>query len=287
MLLGLLLATSILLAQTPASTPAATVDKPRPQPDCRQLASSLAEPGVTQLCQGQAAMRAGNAAATGSRERRDYLTSAAKLLSAASSRLRNLDLRIFALESLARLFDAESLNEPREVEQALRELVPLMPHDSSPLRRLATLQENEGNTDGAEQTLLSARQLTPDDVNVYRALSSFYARRAIAKVGPAVPQPDAEGYYKIGDFVRPPEQLEYVSAEYPLDAMNAGIEGAVVLEVKIDERGLVTSVGVLKSIPMLDAAALKAARQWRFTPGVVDGRTVPAKIIAGVQFRRP
>ena len=43
--------------------------------------------------------------------------------------------------------------------------------------------------------------------------------------------------------------------------MNTGIERAVMLEVKIDERGLVTSVVVLKSIPMLDAAAVKAARQ--------------------------
>jgi TonB family protein len=87
--------------------------------------------------------------------------------------------------------------------------------------------------------------------------------------------------------VPPPEPLAYVSAEYPQHAMNAGIEGAVVLEVKIDERGLVTSVVVLKSIPMLDAAAVKAAQQWRFTPPIIDGRTVPPKIIAGVQFRRP
>jgi TonB family protein len=244
MLLGSLVAASILLAQTPVSLPAATADKSRPEPDCRQLASSVAEPGVTQLCQGQAAMRAGNEAATGSQEWRAYLTSAARLLSAASGRLRDLDLRIYALESLARMY-------------------------------------------GAEQTLLSARQLTPDDVEVYRALSSFYARRAVARMSPAVPQPDAEGYYRIGDFVSPPEQLTYVSAEYPIDAMNAGVEGAVMLEVKIDERGLVTSVVVLKSIPMLDAAAVKAARQWRSTPTVVDGRTVPTKIIAGVQFRRP
>lgn len=285
-MLGLLLAMSTLLAQTPAM-PAATADTPRQEPDCRQLASSLEEPGVTQLCQGQAAMRAGNGAATGSRERADHLRSAVKLLGAASTRLRNLDLRIYAVESLARLFGAAYLDEPRQLEQALRELVLLMPHDSSPLRRLATLQENEGNTDGAEQTLLSARQLTPDDVEVYRALSAFYARRATAIVSRAVPRPDADGYYPVGALVSPPEQLAYASAEYPLDAMSAGIEGAVILEVKIDEGGLVTSVKVLNSIPMLDAAAVKTAQQWRFTPTLVDGRAVPAKMTAGVRFRLP
>ena len=32
--------------------------------------------------------------------------------------------------------------------------------------------------DAAENTLLSARQQVPDDVEVYRALSEFYGRRA-------------------------------------------------------------------------------------------------------------
>jgi hypothetical protein len=96
------------------SLPAATADKSRPEPDCRQLASSVAEPGVTLLCQGQAAMRARNEAATGSQERRAYLTSAARLLSASSGRLRDLDLRVYALESLARMYGAAYLNEPRQ-----------------------------------------------------------------------------------------------------------------------------------------------------------------------------
>jgi protein TonB len=58
----------------------------------------------------------------------------------------------------------------------------------------------------------------------------------------------------------------------------------VILEAIIDEGGAVKSVNVLRSIPLLDAAALEAVRQWRFTPARLNGEAVPVVMTVTVRF---
>lgn len=54
---------------------------------------------------------------------------------------------------------------------------------------------------------------------------------------------------------------------YPMEARVREIEGDVVLEVVIDEEGnMVGPIQVKESIPLLDAAAIDALKQWRFSP---------------------
>jgi TonB family protein len=269
---------------------------PVPAPDCRQLTVAQAA-GSPALCQAIDTLRTGNAEA-GADRKRQQLQAAAELFSRAMTQLTLPDLKIFALESLARLYDAAVLNEPHRLEQALRDLAPLVPTDSSPLRRIAAVQEEMGSTDAAEQSLLSARQQTPDDPEVYAALSKFYGRKAEAiekaRATPAgdadgtprPPKPESDGYYRVGDSVPAPEPIDSsVFAEYPFAARNAGVEGDVMVEIKIDEHGAVTDARVVNSVPGLDEEALKTARRWRFAPTVIDGRPVPTKMILGVRFR--
>ena len=291
MLIGLALAASAILTQAPLPAEG----KPLPAPDCPRLLTTA--PGNSSLCQAVDAMRVG-IAADDLDKKRQHLTNAAELFSRAASQLRDSDLRIFAFDALSQIYDATHLNEPARMEQALRDLVPLMPHDSSALRRIARLQEDEGIVDSAEQTLLSARQQLPDDPAVYVELSAFYGRRAAAiekarpkpepdaAKEPVPAQPDAEGYYRAGESVAPPEPLDKsVAGQYPLGALNAGIEGDVFVELKIDERGVVTDARVVKSIRGLDEEALTIARRWRFAPTLLDGRPIPTKQILGVRFR--
>jgi TonB family protein len=295
MILNVVLAVSVFLAPPQPAQATAAGDKPPAAPDCRQLLSGVVAPAVNQLCQAEAALHIGNAAAEGSDERRQHLTSAADQFSRAATVLRDPDLKIYAIDAITRIYDAAHLNEPRRIEQALRELIPLMPRDSSPLRRLATVQEEEGNLEAAESSLLSARQQLPDDVEVYRELSKFYGRRAAALAPadagdartpeePEPGQPDEEGYYRMDGTTQAPKKLEVTTPEYPRDARAAGIEGTVVIEVKIDEFGAVTDAKILKSVPMLDDAALRAVRLWRFTPTMIDGRAVPAKMTVRIPF---
>jgi TonB family protein len=292
MLIGFTLALSMILAQ--AQT--AAEEKPRPSPECWRLPAN-AVPGVGAFCQAQEAMRAaGTAAEPELKQRR--LRTAAELFNRAANELRDPDVKIVALESLAEVNDPAHLNDPAGLEQALRALVPLTPHDSSPLRRIAKLQEDQGYLDTAEQTLLSARQQLPDDPAVYVELSAFYGRRAAAiektrgktaqdgsePAGP--PQPESDGYYRVGDSIPAPEPIDQsVPAQYPFEAQAKGIEGDVMVELKIDERGLVTDARIVTSVPGLDEEALKTARRWRFAPTLIDGRAVPTKMILGVSFR--
>ena len=72
-------------------------------------------------------------------------------------------------------------------------------------------------------------------------------------------------------------------SSYPEIARAAKIEGVVILEATIDERGVVTDARVLRSVPLLDAAALTALKQWRYTPTLLNG--VPVRVLMTVTFR--
>ena len=76
------------------------------------------------------------------------------------------------------------------------------------------------------------------------------------------------------------------TAAYPPDALAAGIDGVVVAEILVNEAGIVADARVLKSIPPLDDAALKAVREWRDDPTIVDGKAVPVKMTVTVNFTR-
>src|SRR3954469_18227123 len=76
-----------------------------------------------------------------------------------------------------------------------------------------------------------------------------------------------------------------VDPAYPEAALNAGIEGAVELELFIDTRGAVEHVHVISSPGYgLDAAATVAAKQFVFKPATSDGVPVPSKVLYEQRF---
>jgi protein TonB len=98
---------------------------------------------------------------------------------------------------------------------------------------------------------------------------------------PLPPPPHAA--YRPGGLIREPRKLVDVAPVYPDIARAARVEGLVILEATIDERGLVTDARVLRSVPLLDAAALAALKQWRYTPTLLNG--VPVRVLMTVTFR--
>jgi TonB family protein len=58
----------------------------------------------------------------------------------------------------------------------------------------------------------------------------------------------------------------------------------VILGVKTDEKGAVRDLIVLRSIPLLDQAAMDAVRQWSYEPKVIDGKAVPVVFTVTVRF---
>jgi TonB family protein len=94
----------------------------------------------------------------------------------------------------------------------------------------------------------------------------------------------AAGAVRVGGNVRAPARIVDVPPVLPEEAARAGIRGTVILEVTIDVDGTVKDARVLRSVPMLDAAALEAVRHWRYEPTTVEGKSVPVIMTVIVSF---
>ena len=71
---------------------------------------------------------------------------------------------------------------------------------------------------------------------------------------------------------------------YPPIAQSARVQGVVIIEATIGPNGTVQEAKVLRSIPLLDAAALDAVQQWQFTPTLLNGVPVPVIMTVTVNF---
>jgi periplasmic protein TonB len=78
-----------------------------------------------------------------------------------------------------------------------------------------------------------------------------------------------------------------VKPVYPEEALRAGLEGLVVLEAIVDERGRVGhDVKVVRRLGLgCDEAAVAAVRQWRFRPATRDGKPIKVRRIFPILFR--
>ena len=68
---------------------------------------------------------------------------------------------------------------------------------------------------------------------------------------------------------------------YPFAALHRGVEGSVLLEYTVDERGRVVAPRVLEAKPpgVFDGAALRALSRWRYEPaGNAEPQTMKVKL---------
>ena len=94
----------------------------------------------------------------------------------------------------------------------------------------------------------------------------------------------AQGAVRVGGSIAPPVKLRNVNPAYPPDALAARVQGVVIIEARIEPDGRVSQTRVLRSIPMLDDAAVEAVRQWEFTPTLLNGEPVPVLMTTTVNF---
>lgn len=89
---------------------------------------------------------------------------------------------------------------------------------------------------------------------------------------------------RVGDDMQPPKKIQHVDPVYPRDAQANRVQGVVVVEATIGTDGSVTAARVLKSIPMLDQAALDAVLRWKYTPTLLNGEPVVVVMTVTVNF---
>lgn len=108
---------------------------------------------------------------------------------------------------------------------------------------------------------------------------------ALANVAPpAAPKETPQEPVRAGGQVKAPTRITYVPPVYPQIAISARISGMVVIEAIIGTDGAVRDARVLRSIPLLDDAALKAVKQWRYTPTTLNGVPVAVLMTVTVTF---
>jgi TonB family protein len=101
-------------------------------------------------------------------------------------------------------------------------------------------------------------------------------------------QPEATpGAYQPGNGVSLPTVRKQVRPAYTRDAMNAKIEGTVLVKAVVGTDGRVSKVWIIKSLDPthgLDEEAVKAARKWEFNPGTRFNEPVPVVVTIELTF---
>jgi len=72
-----------------------------------------------------------------------------------------------------------------------------------------------------------------------------------------------------------PERISGENPSMPTAALQAGIEGQVVLLIHVGANGRVTKVVVIKKLPVLAEHCARVVRSWRYKPYVHNGQSVP------------
>jgi periplasmic protein TonB len=115
-----------------------------------------------------------------------------------------------------------------------------------------------------------------------RQATAERARRPPASEEPA--EEPVERAVRVGGNIAAPRKLRNVQPVYPQIAQSARVQGAVIIEATIDTRGHISDTRVLRSIPLLDQAALDAVRQWEYEPTLLNGVPVPVIMTVTVNF---
>jgi periplasmic protein TonB len=97
---------------------------------------------------------------------------------------------------------------------------------------------------------------------------------------PPPPPPPPQAPVRVGGQIKPPNKIKDARPVYPPIAQSARVSGVVIIEATIGTDGRVKDAKVLRSIPLLDQAALDAVKQWQYSPTLLNG--VPVSVIMTV-----
>ncbi|MFZ3340134.1 MAG: energy transducer TonB [Terriglobales bacterium] len=78
--------------------------------------------------------------------------------------------------------------------------------------------------------------------------------------------------------------VKKVTPEYPADARQARIQGTVILQAVIDKDGNVADLSLVSGHPMLAPAAIRAVKQWKYKPYLLNGVPMPVETQVTVNF---
>ena len=84
--------------------------------------------------------------------------------------------------------------------------------------------------------------------------------------------------------MKPPKLLLHPDPIYPQLAKVAKVQGTVVIDAVIDERGNVVEAHVVSGPGLLIPAALQAITSWKYQPTILDGEAISVRMHVDVNF---
>jgi protein TonB len=82
-----------------------------------------------------------------------------------------------------------------------------------------------------------------------------------------------------------PKLISSMRPAYPTAAKQSNIQGTVTVYANVDENGKVVSARALSGPLLLRQAAVDSVEQWKYSPGLIDGKPAPSHVTVGVEFR--
>lgn len=82
-----------------------------------------------------------------------------------------------------------------------------------------------------------------------------------------------------------PRLIRYTAPEYPQQAIFNNISGSIRLAADVDERGRITEIRVLRSLPDFDIVCIEAMQSWRFSPALREGQPVAFTVSIPFSFQ--
>jgi TonB family protein len=161
------------------------------------------------------------------------------------------------------------------------------PISPAPIASLRSNSSRAGSAGGTFQEI-EQRWLTGGDEALAHGGRAMSGRVAlvggIGSMSTTTQSAAPSGAVRVGGNIRAPTRLNQVAPVYPQQAKDAGVQGVVILELVVGVDGNVTDARVLRSIPLLDDAALECVRQWRYEPTLLNGAAVPVVMTVTVNF---
>jgi TonB family protein len=123
---------------------------------------------------------------------------------------------------------------------------------------------------------------------IWAAVVAGIAFSAVTLSGQTQTTPQTNRVYREGPGVVLPTLIRSVEPAYTAEAMRRSIQGDVELEAVVLANGAVGDIRVVRSLDKvygLDEQALKAAKQWLFRPGTMNGQPAPVLVTLILSFR--
>ena len=190
-------------------------------------------------------------------------------------------LRVGALAALACLV-IPAAAQAQATEADLRLRIARQPNDPGPYIELAKIYSDQQRYADAVRML----QTAITTIQQMSVLPRIQPPAAVAGAPPATIRQlnTMSAPVRVGGDVKEPKKIKHVAPVYPDAALSARVQGVVILEAIIDPNGNVSDARVLRSIALLDQAALDAVMQWQFTPTLLNGNPVSVIMTVTVNF---